>query len=210
MPNYMNQEGDFRVLIDEYGVKERESGAICISTRAKVLDRWIPADGDQDGYWESWAEHDVVVYGDFYIILSNAKGNKLNDKQIESLVAYCGWNGALPSIHDGSWKPTPCRASVKGDEYNGETRYKMSWLSDYNSTPGGMSNLDDTAIKRIEARHASAMRAIAGNVKRNTPPVDGPPAAPSAPPQASTADVNAELAAEAESNSKTVAPDIPF
>lgn len=179
MPNYMNQEGDFRVLFVEYGVKERESGAVCISICAKVLDRWMPAADDKDGFWESWAEHDVVVYGDFYIILKNGT---LNDKQIESLIEYCGWNGDLSTIHSGSWVPTPCRTSVKGDTYNGETRYKMSWLNDYNSTLGGMNNLDDAALKRIEAKHASAMRAIAGNVNRNAvPPNNGPVSAPVVP-----------------------------
>lgn len=208
MPNYMNQEGDFRVLITEYGAKERESGAICISTSAKVLARWMPAADDKDGYWESWKEHDVIVYGDFYIVLSREKGNKLNERQIESLVSFCGWDGTLSSINDGTWQPTPCRASVKANEWNNETFYKMSWLNDYESTPGGMGVLDDAAIKRIEAKHATAMRAIAGNAVRNAAPTEDKPApAPAPAPQQSASDPNTELAKEAE---KIGTDGIPF
>jgi len=201
MPNIMNQEGNFRVLIDEYEIKERESGALCISTRAKVIDRWIPPTNEADGYWEPWAEHDVVVYGDFYIVLSDAKANKINDKHVKALVEYAGWNGALPSIEDNTWVPTPCRVSVEGDTYNDETKYRMSWLYSFDSTPGGGKKLDAATMTRLMAKHSASLRAIAGNVVRNkTAPTELPaatvPPAP-APPAPPTPDVNAELAQEA-------------
>jgi hypothetical protein len=188
MPNYLQEEGDFRIQIVEYGVKERDSGAVCISTKAKILDRWIHATPDKDGYWESWATYDDVhVYGDFYIVLSRERGNKLNDTQITALVEYCGWSGTLSTVQDGSWQPTPCQASVESNTYKDKTNYKMSWLNAFGSSPAGY--IDNAAMKRIEAKHASAMRAIAGNVARNAEPPTGgpapaPPAAPASPPPA--------------------------
>ena len=179
MPNYMNQEGEFRVQITEYGLKKRDSGAVCISCMAKVLDRWMPVTDDNDGYWESWVEHDVLVYGDFYIVLSKEKGNKPNTRQIESLVEYCGWDADFNSIQSNSWMPTPCRVSVKGDTYNNETRYKMSWLNSYDSTPSSqLGTVDSTTVKGLVTQHGSSLRAIAGNVTRNKPPAVSKPVAP--------------------------------
>ena len=204
MPNYLNQEGDFRVQITEYGVKEQKSGAVCISAQARVLDRWIAATDDMDGYWESWAQYqEMFVMGDFYIVLSREKGNKLNDAQIQGLVEHCGWNGSLLSVNDGTWKPIPCRVSVEENTYKEKTYYKMSWLNAYDSTPTGMGKLDDAAIKRIESKHASAMRAIAGNVKRNaTPPTEKPPSPPPVD--------NAVVATEEVATPNVGADDIPF
>ncbi len=178
MPNEMNQAGDFRVQITEYYLTEKESGSVAITAFAKVLDLWIPAKDDIVGYWEPWQQYDVLVRGDFWIVGTTVKGNKLNDKMIQSLVAFCEWDGTIQSVHTGNWKPCPCRMTIQENTWEDNTTYKMSWPSSYDSTPGGQ-RLDDAAMKRIETKHASAMRAIAGNVKRNTsPPSNKPAAAP--------------------------------
>ena len=189
----MNQEGDFRVQITEYYLSEKESGSVAIVADANVLDRWIPPTDVDDGCWEPWQQHNVVVRGSFYIVGTTAKGGKLNDKLIESLIQFCGWDGNMQSIHAGSWTPSPCRMSIEDNTYEGKTTYRMGWPSDFNSTPGGQ-RLDDAAMKRIESKHASSLRAIAGNVKRNTvPTTDKPAPAPAvqqpaaSPPQQSVA-----------------------
>ena len=179
MSNEMNQAGNFRVQITEHYLTEKESGSVAITAFANVLDRWMPPANDTDGYWESWQQHDVVVRGDFYIVGTTVKGGKLNDKLIEALIQFCGWDGNIQSIQNGSWQPSPCRMSIEDNTYEGKTTYRMGWPSDFNSVPGGQ-RLDDAGMKRIESKHASAMRAIAGNVKRNTaPPTEKPPSPPS-------------------------------
>lgn len=178
MSNEMNQAGNFRVQITEYYLTEKESGSVAITAYANVLDRWMLPTDDVDGYWEPWQQHDVVVRGDFYIVGKIAKGGKLNDKLIEALIQFCGWDGNIQSIHSGSWQPVPCRMSVEDNTYEGKITYRMGWPADFNTAPGGQ-RLNDAGMKRIESKHASAMRAIAGNVKRNAaPPTEKPPSPP--------------------------------
>ena len=171
-----DRTGDFKAEIIEYGLREIEGRqSVCVPIRALLTEMW---DGEK---WIDWREYQMAAEGDLWIGKSDGTAN---ERQIESLIKYAGWDGSLPALVDGSWKPTPCQVQVQLDEYKDQKRYKISWLNPIDRTPGGgaLSNVDDSKVKALEARFGSTLRALSGNVRRNQAPAASKPSAPPKPP----------------------------
>lgn len=169
----VNCEGTFKAQIESYGLKEMESGSVAVSIRAHLLDLW-----NGEG-WEPWGDSNVEAAGDLWIV---KKDGTLNSGQVEALIKCAGWDGNLESIVNETWRPTQCQVVVKADEYQGQTRYKIAFINDLNRTPGMMGNVDAGKAKELQARHGAALRALAGNAKRNGAPA--PASKPATPPPA--------------------------
>lgn len=173
MTTPMDREGTARIQIIDYTMREFASGSVCISLRANVTGFW---DNDQ---WQDWREYGVTVEGDVFII--NKQGQLL-DRAVQSLINHAGWDGDFRSANDGSWKPTPCQCTIKANEFNGITSYKINFINSYDQDPARGGGLTPEKARELANKFGPAMRALAGNVQRNAPPPDAAkPIAPSRP-----------------------------
>jgi hypothetical protein len=176
-------KADCRVEIVEYALKEMQSGAVAVSIRCKVLEWYGVPEGGGEPVWFDWREQNQEVSGDIWIVSGADKGNKILDRAVKSLVNYAGWDGAMESVADGTWRPTPCQVAVNPETYNEQTYYKASFVNDWNRTPGALAEgVKPEQAKVLQAKYGSQLRAIVGNKMRNQAP---PPAAnkPTAPPK---------------------------
>lgn len=164
-----DRAGSFKAEIIEYGIFEADSGAVSVNIVAKLLEMW---DGEQ---WQPW-DYDMEAEGGIWVV---KKDGKLNDKSVESLMRYTGWNGDIESVVNKTWTPTRCQVVLNEDTYNGVTRYKISFVNGYDSTPGGkVGNVTPDKAKQLAGKYGSQLRALFGNVKRSTPAPSGDRPAP--------------------------------
>lgn len=182
----VDRPGTFRAQITEYGLKEMDSGSVAISLKATLSEMW---DGDQ---WVEWLPYGMEAAGDIWVI---KKDGKANEKAVESLIRYAGWDTSFSAITEGSWKPTACQVDIKEEEYQQKKSLRISFLGAYDRTPGAMGNVDATKAADLDNRFGGTLRALSANAVRNKapaagskPPAPPPPAAPvhanSAPPVA--------------------------
>ena len=158
MSTQVDRAGSFKATIEQYGLKEMDSGSVAVSLKAKLTDFW---DGQQ---WHDWREYEQEADGDIWVVKTDGTPN---DKAIESLVRFAGWDGDFLSIIQETWTPTPCQLTIKSETYKNVPRIKIAFVNDLNRTPGGqMSNVDEAKAKDLQARFGASMRAIVGNAKR--------------------------------------------
>lgn len=161
MSQPIDREGTFQGLIVEFGLREYDTGSLAVAIRAKLDTHW------NEDVWEDWREFEFEASGFLYIIKKNGEPN---NGQVESLVRFAGWDGTLKSISEGTWQPIPCQFTVKANEYQGQTSYRIEFINEHDRVPGQMSNVNDDKLKNLEARFGSQLRAIAGSAKRNASP----------------------------------------
>lgn len=178
----VDRPGNFRGKILEFGIHEAESGAVAINMRVSLDGRWDSENGEWD---DEWSQYEQFADGAVWVI---KKDGTLNDRQIESLCRYAGWDAQLKSVQDQSWEPTPCAFVVNEDNYGDEQRFRVSFINAYDSTPGGMGQVSADKLKELEKRFGSQLRAIAGNVNRGSAKDDKPkPNSPKRPEMAAAA-----------------------
>ena len=171
----LEQEGTFRGPIVDFGVNAADSGAKAVSLTVSIEDIY------HEGVWVDWREYAMEVKGDIWII---KKDGLPNERQVRALAEYAGWDGSFVSLANGTWQPTPVQVQVQGDEYKGQTKFRIAWVNAYDSTPGGGGNVTPDAAKALEAQYGSQMRAIASSAKRSqAPPPAGGPTKPVAKPK---------------------------
>lgn len=152
----LQAEGSYNVVITDYGLAEMETGAVAINVRCLVQAAFDPATGE----YADWSQYEEQhVEGALWVI--NKKG-EVNKSQVEPLCRYAGWDGSLESIVNKTWQPNPIRADVKVDTYGGKTRYRVNWIAQHGSAPGGVGNVDGGRAKELQAQHGGNLRAIAG------------------------------------------------
>lgn len=172
MALHIDRTGDFRGAIVDYGLKEESSGSVAIVIEAKVESQW----NEETKQWDSWQQYDEHrATGYVYII---KKDGSLNENQVKALCQFAGWDGDLASIAKNTWTPTPCQFKVETDEYQGQTRYRISWLNEYDRTPGGMGQVSDEKLKLLNQRFAGPLKAIASVAKKAPAVPNGKPKPP--------------------------------
>lgn len=162
-PIPVDRKGSFRAEIREYGLQEKDSGAVGVRIRCHLLECW---DSENEA-WDDWREHNIEAWGTVWIV---KKDGTINNTGVDSLVKNAGWDGELASIVNSTWQPTPCQVSTDENTYKGETTYPISFVNDYDRVPGAnVGNVDGDGLKKLQARFGSSLRAVAGNAKRNSP-----------------------------------------
>lgn len=159
-----DREGDFRAEILEYGLQKADSGAVGVRMCFRLTAMW----NTESQQWDDWSQWNVVAWGSQWII---KKDQKVNTRTVESLSRNCGWDGSLGSIVNNTWEPTPCQVSVKAEEYEGNTSHRVAFVNPFDRIPGAnVGNVDIDGLKALEQQFGSSLRAVVGNVKRNTAP----------------------------------------
>jgi hypothetical protein len=178
MANPLAQIGTFRGQITSYGINSAESGAVAINITVGITEIF------HEGEWFDWTAENMEVSGDIWVV---KKDNTINEKQVRALVDFAGWDGSFVSVSSGTWQPTPVQISVDEDTYKNVTRYKISWVNAYDSTPGG-GNVSPEKAKEFQTRYGSQLRALVGSAKTAaTSPATGKPTKPAVKPKAAPA-----------------------
>lgn len=176
MGEYLDREGTFRGEIIAYGLKEYDSGAVAINIRCRV----DMAYNFESKEWEDWTAYALEVDGAVWVVKKDNGG--LNTKSIENFIKCTGWNGSFDDIANQNFTPDKIQFSVKGEEYDGNTFFKINFVNEWDRVPGGqMSNVDPAKASLLQKQYASQMRAIAGNAKRATIPPTPATSKPPAP-----------------------------
>ncbi|QDU61266.1 hypothetical protein Pan216_21200 [Planctomycetes bacterium Pan216] len=167
MSQEIQQAGNFRGDIVSYWLKEAESEAVAIGIEVKILDVW------HEGEWCDWSEHNLVARGDLWVI---KKDGSINRQQVESLAKSTGFEGNLEAIINQEWDPHPVSIVVQEDSYKDQIRFRISWINNYDATPGG-GNISPEKAKQLQQKFGGEFRAIAGNQTRNEAKPKGRPKA---------------------------------
>jgi hypothetical protein len=176
MSQQIDRDGIFKMIPTEWRVKTFE-GKNSIAVAITFVVTWQY----QDGEWIDWREFDVMAYGDYWVIKANGTPN---ENTVTQLVECLGWSGQLMDIVHKKPPETEVQVTVKEETYKGKTSYRCEWMNpaDYTPTPKGA---DESAVKHLDARFGSLLRAAASGAKKAAPPkAKAPPPAPAAPPAA--------------------------
>lgn len=226
----LEMEGNFRALVTDFGLDEKESGAVAVNLRFEIMEMYSQAEGktgsDDPWYWYQAKDaglENAEVYGQFWIIgkgeekkgsdgSTTREPGKVNDRTVQDLVKHLNWDGDIMSIVERSWKPNPmgCQITVRNDPYKNENRYRAEFIAGWDDpVRRGMKNIDSSRAAELKARYGGSLRAIASNVKRNAggpaPVAAAPRPARATPPKSTTQ----ELAMAATGVNEEV-DDIPF
>lgn len=175
MGTYIDREGTGRGEIVDYGLKEYDSGAVAINIRVRI-DEWYDFDTKE---WLDWSEYGFEVDGAVWVVKKDGGG--LNTKSIENFVKCTYWDGSFDSIAQQTFQPAKVQVSIKGEDYQGATFFKIAFVNEWDRVPntgGALSNIDAPKASLLQKQYASAMRAVVANAKRSQgqPPVSKPPA----------------------------------
>jgi hypothetical protein len=97
------------------------------------------------------------------------KDGSPNEVVANMLAESLGWNGEFDHLESADMQDVLVQFDVKRDDYNGKTNYRATWLRPWGAAPRKSTNPE--VVKSLNARYGPAFRAIAGNAKRNAPPV---------------------------------------
>lgn len=176
--------GEYRGEIFDYALIEKkndkgEFNGLSLAIKVKASEVWMTPEGSREPAWLDCSEWDT--HGEGYLVLIS-KAGKVNDSQIQRLVKFAGWDGDFQSLSDHTWEPKPIRFDVAEDNYNGLVNYRINWINDYESVPGGGGNVDADRAKALNSAYGPAIRAIASNARGQKPaPAAGKPASPRKP-----------------------------
>lgn len=173
---WLDREGTFRAFPIGQGLYEaKDSQAIAVDIRFQI------AEQHEDGQWIDWAQYEPMeCSGRFWVI---KKDGSINTRQVETLKNVLGWTGSMSELLNEDWSSKGVQIVVKPDTYNGQTRFKATWLNDWDAEPfSQIGNVDADKAKQLDGRFASQFRAIGGGANRGTPAPPGRPLSPARPP----------------------------
>ena len=163
----LNRPGIFKAREESRRIKTfPNSSSVAIAIEFVVL---AEQNGDD---WTDWSGYEETrVWGDFFVV---KKDGTPNVTTVQQLAASLEWSGSLRDT-------TPRRdlvvqITVKGEDYNGKTYHKASWINPGDHMPGA-PGADDQEIGQLEARFGSLLKAAAGSAKKAPPPKKPPTSA---------------------------------
>ena len=166
-----DREGTFRARIINSGVTAETSGAVAIIVECLLTEFW----DTETQQWTPWEEYDMYADGRLYVV---KKDRTENTTQIEPLIRDAGWNGSLADVAGNRVAWRPIQVSIKADTYQGVTRYRVNFISDYDRQPGGLGAIDEPAAKQLDGIYGGKFRALAGTYQHGRVAPVGRPVAP--------------------------------
>lgn len=164
--NELDRPGRFKATPTVVGLLPgKDSQSVAAVFDFSIVEMW-----DEDARtWVVWGQYEQTIRGFPNIIKTDGT---LNQKGVESLMKAMRWSGNVEDLVEGSgWKPQPCQITVEKQTYNGVESLKVNWINEWNSEGGGGLKVADAGnVKSLAAKHGAKLRAIAGNLTRNSPP----------------------------------------
>ncbi len=167
---FIDREGIFKARPVSWCVKPSETtAAVAVSIQFSIISQLVENEWSD---WSGYVEH--IAIGDFYVI---KKDRSVNQTTVEQLATSLGWDGNLRSVASTDQPDVICQITVKADTYNGQTRYRVTWINpeDYTPTPTGASVED---VTRLQNQFGSLLRAAAAGAQKGQPPKKPAPPAP--------------------------------
>jgi hypothetical protein len=184
--NRLDREGTFKAKPLSWKVQQsKQTQSVGINFEFQILAQLVemkkPGSGESYDGWHSWEEYDPVnCYGTFYVIGRDGQQNvKAIDQLVVSGLWNCDFNAILGPVPD-----VVVQIQVKAEEYEGQTRYKVSWVNPEDHVPGpsgGATGASADEIGKLQARFGSLLRAAAAGAKKGAKPPAPKPAAAAAP-----------------------------
>ena len=152
----IDRAGIFKAVPTDWCVtKAKDSNSVAITVNYTIMAQFNGAD------WDDWTGYEeYTARGDHYVI---KRDGGINTPTVEQLAMSLGWNGDLRSVA-GNPPDVQVQITVKADEYNGQTRYKVEWVNpgDYTPQARGASESD---VDQLQKQFGSQLRAAASSVK---------------------------------------------
>lgn len=148
----IDREGIFKAIPYEWCINAApNSSAVAVTIQYQILAQWNGSDWDD---WSSYEEHEAR--GDHYVI---GRNGQVNTNGVEQLAEALGWTGDMRAV-TGAPPDITVQITVKAEEYNGQKRYKVSWLrpGDYTPRPQGAS---EEQVQQLQLQFGSLLRAAA-------------------------------------------------
>lgn len=196
--NHLDREGIFKARPVSWKVQtSKQSQSVGINVEFQILAQLVESvnpSGEKVSSWESWEGYDPVkCYGTFWVI---GRTGQQNVKAIDQLVVSGLWNGDFNAILG----PVPAivvQITVNAEEFEGQTRYKASWVNPEDHTPGGGAGMSGGAsadeVGKLQVRYGSLLRAAAAGAKKGVAKAAaGNGSKPSPAPAATTATATAK------------------
>ena len=212
MAQQLDRAGTFRAeIVDYLLLPPFKSGTVALKITVRITAEWqMPENDEEEGSWLDWSEYGVEAEGNQWLIKSHEKGGGINQNTAENLVHYAGWDGDLDSLQNRTWKPCPCQVVCQEETDPGRAHYNafpVAFVNAYDVVPGAQKQMTPDVLSQLKAQHGAGLRALAGNVQRNTPAPSGKPPAPPGPENKGL--TQEEIVAATEEASKG-GDDIPF
>jgi hypothetical protein len=169
----LEREGIFKGAPVEWRVKKFDSS----KSVAIGIDFVVTAqlDGSEWVDWSGYDEHRVS--GDFWVV---KKTGQPNIDTVKRLAEVLGWNGSLSAVATSKPPDVVVQITVKAEDYNGRTYFKVAWLNTEDYVPS--FGCSEEEVRGLDAQFGSLLRAAAGS--KGTPPPKASPKKPAPPPPA--------------------------
>ena len=155
---WLDREGLFKAAIAESGLQDtKESQALAFVCKFDLLAMWNGTE------WEDWSSYGAQCYGNFWILKKDGSPNK---DTCESVAEAVGWNGDLLALN-ADLRGHEVQIFAKRDEYQGNVKFKAAYLHKVDAEPtSGIRAIDEAAIKQLQNRYGSQLRALVGGTKK--------------------------------------------
>lgn len=167
--NWIDRPGIFRGHCTEAGIEASEKSSSVGLRLVMRVTEWLD---QQTNEWTDWSEYDVHCSGTLWIIGTKGTINETAAKMARDVL---GWNGSLEQQDVATFKP--CQFTVNQEDYNGQARFKIGFLNEWDYKPTART-VDAATAKSLQAQHGSKLRAFFGAKSAAVKPPAGKPASP--------------------------------
>lgn len=137
--------GTYKAKIINHAVNATKKGFPQLVINILLQERY----DDVNDEWVEWSEYEQGGIG--YLVLYNAEGELLNNKQV---MQATGWDGVdFSELDNLDLSDCIVQVRIDEDEYNGKTQLKVNWIDAEDATPGtGLKKLDASELKSLSKR----------------------------------------------------------
>lgn len=184
-------EGNFRghILSSAVGLTRNEFPQLLMELQAEELYE----KGDEGGLWIPHEDPEETMYA--YLVLVDKTGAMT--KNAEQVQAALGWSGkSFAELNDTDYSNVSIQFRVEENTYNSNTSLQVSWINPHDADPTrGVTKLDKTTIKNLNAKHGAALRAFGKKTSSKpaaTPAKTAKPKSSGGPPKKSKVEYTAD------------------
>lgn len=154
--NKLNREGVFLARIIDQAVKQSTSGAV-------MLDLLLACTAQYDKTQEAYVDltEPEECYGSLCLV---KKDGTVMQSSVERLTAALGTSITdFDLLQESDWSTVEVQITVKGEEYDGRTIYRASWISPASAPVGGgtLTRASAEALASLNATFGAQLRALA-------------------------------------------------
>lgn len=149
----IDRPGTFKARVVDYGMSNSKTGTPQFEIEFAITSFY------NNGDWEDWTDYGIQTRGWFYPF---TKQGKLNDTTVDQLMDSLGWDGlSISSLEKGDFAGMTVQINIKEDNYNGNTKLKVSWMNPEDYKPG-IPKLENAKVGQLSSQFDQMLRARNG------------------------------------------------